>query len=382
MRKNAGEIWKKAVCSILLLLSCVLAVSGCDGENELEDVPEDVQENDRERRTEMEEESLMKRQTLDEIWDTWEEALKREYKNIELPAGLHLEKPEKIGVFRFVQSDDILEREEQIFDEFIPKKRRVEKYYKENLRAQPAGPEYVNEKTGEHLYLGNTGFFNYQRNDRVEEYDDTEILETVYLNRPYTDKTYRLRDGKISLEKAVKLAEKMVERWERAAGHEFETRVRKVDVYSAKDREKQVLVFSFEKCYKGINIMTDLESNEVDPDDTVLCCDDRVTVASCSRAESYLSTEGIIYKKGTIQELKQLVSLESALKQLEGKIAGQMTRIALSYRMCNPKGAWCRHEAGTEYVAKPYWVFYFCEETGEEAYAMVDCQMGNLDYVK
>lgn len=140
--------------------------------------------------------------------------LRKEYKNLEIPADLDIEMPEEIGVYRFVQADDVLDQKERIFNEFIPKKRRQEKYYKEDSggRTQPRGPEYVDIETGEHLYLGDTGFFNYQRNDKVENYDDTEILETIYLNRPYTEKKYRLRDGKILLSEAVKLAEEAVKR--------------------------------------------------------------------------------------------------------------------------------------------------------------------------
>lgn len=311
--------------------------------------------------------------------------LRKEYKNLEIPADLDIEMPEEIGVYRFVQADDVLDQKERIFNEFIPKKRRQEKYYKEDSggRTQPRGPEYVDIETGEHLYLGDTGFFNYQRNDKVENYDDTEILETIYLNRPYTEKKYRLRDGKILLSEAVKLAEEAVKRWEGIVDHDFETRVRKVDVYPSKDKGKRVLVFSFEKCYKGVNVMADIDTEEgALLSNEVLCNDDQVIVASCKGAESYLSTEGIIYKKETIKGLDQIVSLESALHQVEGKMAGQVTRIALSYLLCNPKGEFCSHEAGEEYVSKPYWVIYSCEDTGHEEYAMVDCRTGEVHHVK
>lgn len=81
--------------------------------------------------------------------------LRKEYKNLEIPADLDIEMPEEIGVYRFVQADDVLDQKERIFNEFIPKKRRQEKYYKEDSggRTQPRGPEYVDIETGEHFVV-------------------------------------------------------------------------------------------------------------------------------------------------------------------------------------------------------------------------------------
>lgn len=353
---------------MLLLLSCILA-GGCTDDKSEQDTIE-----------KMGEESSVKRQTLGEIWDTWDEVLEKKYKNIEVSPELCLEKPEEAGVFCFVQSDDIVARKEQIFDEFIPKDRRIKRYYRESdPRMQPNGPEYVNKKSGEHLYLGNTGFFNYQKRP-VEDYDETMLVETVSLRRPYVDKKYMLEDGEILLGDAVKLAEALVERWEDTVDYDLGTRAHKVDIYSSKG--KHILVFSFEKYYKGINIMTDMDMNKDRQTNEVSCYDDEVVVTSCKGADAYVSTTGIIYKRRMIKKLDQIVSLESALNQIEGKMAGQIERITLSYRLYNPQVGSCGIEGGAEYVSKLYWVFYFCEETGNEHYAMVDCRTGEAEYVR
>lgn len=120
---------KRNFVVVLSLLLCVLAAEGCD-KNESKYDLERVEKPEEES----EEELHMERQTIGKIWDIWDAVLRKEYKNLEIPADLDIEMPEEIGVYRFVQADDVLDEKERIFNEFIPKKRRQEKYYKQGRK--------------------------------------------------------------------------------------------------------------------------------------------------------------------------------------------------------------------------------------------------------
>lgn len=365
--------------SLMIILFFSILLQGCSG-LEPQSAPVSSEEKN----------ELIQKRTLDEIWSTWDETLSSQYENIDFVEGIKLEKPEEVSVSKFVQEGNVLEYEKRIFDTFSSGKIQ-KKYYCENPDTDPPGPEYVDSKTGEQLYLGNMGFCYYIKNFAAEEYEE-DVNETIYLNRKYEDKEIELRDGEILLSEAVILAEKMTTKWKKITDDEFDVRVRKVDIYnSTQYKGKKVLVFSFEKCYKGINTLVERKTLWTDADvpltlEYIPCYDDKVTVSSCKEADAFLTNTGIVKKKETVTVLDKIVSLESALKLLQERMAGYhkntVTKIALSYRFCNPKGESCKHRAGEEYETSPCWVFYFNEELNKEEFALVDCQTGAIDYIR
>ncbi len=381
----------------VLLAACVLSsCSGLEPESNRGDEGKDLVQTG--GSVQMQTEDPVQMQTLDEIWDEWDEALQEDYENLSFEDGIKLEKPEEIGIFNFVQSDDILDYESAIDAEFVPKKRWDEKYYEKNPKTSPPGPEYVNKKTGEMLLLGNQGFINYVRRKEAQEYDsDSPDVETVYLDRDYSDRKISLRDGDIMLSDALRLAERMAAKWEKAVPQDLESRPRRVYICPSTIADgKYVLYFLFEKCYKGVNILTENRTIKRPNDEPLSVqyldwADDGIVVASCKEAETFLSQGGIVEKEGESEELKTIVSLKSALRLLEDKMAGyhmnSIRKIALSYRFVElPREDKPEYQGsfpgGSRYEARPCWVFYFAEDQGQEEFALVDCKDGAVDYIK
>lgn len=365
--------------SLLLLLCLSILLQGCNGLEPQNNAVSNEEQSE-----------LIKKETLDEIWSTWDETLSFQYENIDFVEGIKLEKPEEISVSKFVQAGNVLDSEKQIFDTFLSGKMK-KKYYRKNPNTDPPGPEYVDSKTGEQLYLGDMGFLYYIKNFAAEGYEE-DSNETIYLNRKYEDREVELRDGKILLSEAVLLAEKMTTKWKKITHDEFDVRIHKVEICNSKNnKEKKVLVFYFEKCYKGVNTLVERKTLWTDADtplalEYIPCYDDKVTVSSCEEADVFLTNTGIVKKKETVTVLDKIISLESALKILQERMAGYhkntVKKIALSYRFCNPKGETCKHRAGEEYETSPCWVFYFNEEVNKEEFALVDCQTGAIDYIR
>lgn len=337
------------------------------------------------------EESLpvLEKKSPDEIWRTWDPVLQASYDNVWLGPQIRLEKPEEIGVFTFEQRELTEEEQDRVLTEFVPD--RQKKYESRPENVNPPGVEYDNPVTGEHLGVGTNGFVYYMKNDKVSAAEQGELEETIFLDRKYKNKSFRLRDGKISIKKAVKLAEQMENRWEKTVEAECSHRLRKVEVYaSEEDEDIKNLVFTFEKCYKGVSILTakstveDGEKGLLSEED-VPYYDDKVIVSSVKEAEAFSSNAGLIKVK-TEEKSGEILSLRSAIQLFSDKIEGhfihEVKSIKLSYRFCNEEGENCQLLEGTEYKAHPCWVFWMDEEPDMEEFALVDCSTGEVKYVR
>ncbi len=366
----------------LLLLCSMLILVGCSN---LEP------DWDQKKKEQPQQETALEKKTLQEIWSKWDETLAEKYENISFASDLSLEQPDNVYIAKLIQAADVLEKEQQILDAYIPKERYQKKYYKKEAGTNPPGPEYSDTKTGEWFGLGDNGFLNYEKNKYVGEYE-SEIEETIFLNRPYKDKKVMLRDGEILLSEAVTLADEQIKKWESLVPNDYTARVRKVDIcVSSKVSQKKVLRFYYEKCFKKINILTDQRVLTTDADiplsvEYIPCFDDVVTVASVKEAEGFNTNAGVVYEKEVVKELPQIISLEGALEKVSEVMAAYhmntVKKITLSYRLCNSQGELCQHGAGTIYETNPCWVFYFNEKKDSEEFAIVDCQTGSVDYIR
>ncbi len=358
---------------LFTVMSCFL--TACSG------VEPDYRDNGKEEGS-----TVVEKLTLDEIWQTWDSVLKASYNNVQLDSSIKLEKPEEIGPMTFVQAE-LTDREiGRIYDDLVPDMKK--KYYSYEKNTIPPGPEYNDPDTGLHLGVGTNGFISYIKNDKVGEGNSEE---TIFLDREYEDRTFHLRDGEISLSRAAELAEELENRWEKIVKNVYSHRLRKVEVCPSEQSSNiKELVFHFEKCYKGVNILTTRRTTESGDEkplnvDYIPCYDDMVTVSSVKEAEGLNSNAGIVKLK-TETKSDKIISLQSAIQLFSDEMAGyhvnEVKKIELSYRLCNEKGESCRHLAGDEYKASPCWVFWMSEGNYTEEFAMVDCDTGKVDYIK
>ena len=133
--------------------------------------------------------SQVQKESIDAIWNTWDETLKENYNNIFFEGQIQCEKPQEVAVYQMEQASNIDQKAEEIRKEYVPDKEFDKKYYKEDPNTVPPGPEYVNPKTGRVFILGDNGFINYSRSSEETKYVDEEdkIEKTVFVNRPYKD---------------------------------------------------------------------------------------------------------------------------------------------------------------------------------------------------
>lgn len=342
--------------------------------------------------TPKEAQSQVQKESIDAIWNTWDETLKENYNNIFFEEQIQCEKPQEVAVYQMEQASNIDQKAEKIRKEYVPDKEFDKKYYKEDPNTVPPGPEYVNPKTGRVFILGDNGFINYSRSSEETKYVDEEdkIEKTVFVNRPYKDEEIVLKDGKITLSKAIDMAQKEENKWKKLSGDACDARAKKIEILPAADGgDAQAVKIYFEKHYKGVGILTDQRTTETSQDkplsvEYVPCFDDALIVTSVQRVENFVSNMGAVHQKTVVRKLDQIVSLKSAIQIMEKELASyhdfKISHIELCYRYVNKITK--RNDAGTLYTTSPCWVFYINEEPYKEEFVLVDCETGKLDYIK
>lgn len=314
------------------------------------------------------------------------------FENLDIKNCAFFDVPDKMYEAKLLQAGDLLQKENQIFESYVPKKTFKKKYYKKNPNSSPPGPEYENTETGERLLLGNNGFINYRKSEKSDEIEEENLLETVWLDRKYENKTYQLQDGTISLKQAVELAKKEEEKWEKTVTKNvLKSRPSKVDVYKNGEDGSVFLRFCFRKTYHGVEELVqkklmesaDTKSLSVEYAD---CYDDQIVVSSCKGADSFLSNEGVMYEAEKQKEIKTVLSLQSALKLVSKELPSyhgyHISKISICYRMCSDAGKESEHEAGEKYTTSPCYLMLFSEKENQEEFALVDCKTGTVDYVR
>ena len=336
--------------------------------------------------------NTVQKESIDTIWNTWDEALKESYNNIYFEKNLQCEKPQEVAVYQMEQAGNVDEKAEQIRKEYVPDKEFHKKYYKENPNTVPPGPEYVDEKTGLTWIIGDNGFINYSRSSDDTNYLDGEedIEKTIFVNRPYQDEEVALKDGKIMLSEAISMAQKEKEKWEKLSGDECSARAKKVEILPAADGgEEKALKISFEKTYKGVGILTNQKTLWASQDkplsvEYLSFFDDTLTITSTKGVERFISNAGAVHRKTTERKLDRIVSLKSAIQIMGKELASyhdfKISHIDLCYRYVNKNIK--RNDAGSVYTTSPCWVFYINEEQSKEEFILVDCENGKLDYIK
>lgn len=111
--------------SLLLLLCLSILLQGCNGLEPQNNAVSNEEQSE-----------LIKKETLDEIWSTWDETLSFQYENIDFVEGIKLEKPEEISVSKFVQAGNVLDSEKQIFDTFLSGKMKKNTIVKIRIRTR------------------------------------------------------------------------------------------------------------------------------------------------------------------------------------------------------------------------------------------------------
>ena len=109
-------------------------------------------------------EAVIEKQSIKEIWETWDAVLQESYDNVQLDTQIQLEMPEVVGAMTFVQRELTDIEQNRVFAEFVPDMKG--KYYTYSEKVSPPGPEYDNPGTGEHLGVGTNGFVYYVKNDK------------------------------------------------------------------------------------------------------------------------------------------------------------------------------------------------------------------------
>ena len=75
------------------------------------------------------------------------------FENLDIKNCAFFDVPDKMYEAKLLQAGDLLQKENQIFESYVPKKRFKKKYYKKNPNSSPPGPEYENTETGERLVI-------------------------------------------------------------------------------------------------------------------------------------------------------------------------------------------------------------------------------------
>ena len=65
------------------------------------------------------------KESIDTIWNTWDEVLKESYNNIYFEKDLQCEKPQEVAVYQMEQFGNVDEKAEQIRKEYVPDKETI-----------------------------------------------------------------------------------------------------------------------------------------------------------------------------------------------------------------------------------------------------------------
>jgi hypothetical protein len=375
---------KRSGIAIFILLIIVL-MPGC------QKAPDDVK--DRVRKSEInytdksDLSNKLQYDTIDNIFPTIDQVKKGSYSNLSFPSDFSINKPAEIGQMEFTVISEFDKNYKEICKDFIGE------YDKKYLavtppRSSPSGYLYDDKNKLIHLTIGNDGLYFYYNNEVSAEYiwnSTNTVIKKIFLQTPYEDVSYHLKDGDMKISEVIELANSYVKDKMQKYSKDITLLPYDVIIYQKKDGNYLYNV-EFNSSYKGL-YFTNLfyQPNDVKTKYTSIFLTD--IIIDSKSGPSALDNPYIFKYNKTREKYEKIVTFECATKIVE-KLLSSYTKykvqcVSLETRLIQKGGQDDQGAcfAGMVYETKPCWVFYLDRKHGKEIAVIVDCETGETEFI-
>ena len=371
---------RKIVATLIALL-LMSSITSCGVAPPSEVIDDINRKNSREKDDERNDE--IKYDTLENIYDSIDEVLSKDYENLKLHNSININRPKELPILKLERVSNYDKKFDTIANALIHQDRFNKKYIDYTPKTSPPGPEYKDTVTGEHLGVGDNGFVYYEAPGFRMSFD-TQLVKTVYPHeKDEIQKSYELKDGDMKVSDAVAKVEEFLENiWQPISG-DLPYVINFIDV--CKLEGNYLYRVALTKNYKDVYI-----------NDTLNFCldinltyfENTIIIDSTENISNFAVTMGAISVNEEIATENKYVTLESALDMVRNKLAEyeifDILSIQLRYAPAILEIEEDKREmllwtsAGMEYEARPHWAFLLDNTPSHEQVIWVDAITGEM----
>ncbi len=320
------------------------------------------------------------------------------YGNLNIGKDIEIKFPKELGEYKIKDRDDLNSFSDVLLDKYVPKdsfdKANLTFGSEEKYGAQ-FGYDYVDEKTGTTVLIGNCGFIN-TKNEKLdfENYSDKE--ERVYVGQKYEDRTVKLSDGEAKISELLETAEKELAEYAALVKSEMSFSPVWCEIYTDNKSGEQVCDFEFCEDYKDVPLMRCISGSYSSFGGASSFGDN--TLFDAAGADVFFSsskhTDGFVVQNDfvSVKKIKkhsEILTPAAAARIASAKLSGyrryNVVDVQLTYI---PIADADIREQGYEYTLTPYWRFsapdtesYDGEEHLIEHAVFINCITGELETI-
>lgn len=325
--------------------------------------------------------------TIDNIFKTIDEVTSNNYSNIRFANKFEINKPTEIGSMRFHQISDFNDNSTEIIKNFVGKD-FDEQYIYYDERLDPPGPQY--DEKGIHFGMGNNGFYCYDRDNIYDEIikGHYKEIERIPLRLKYKDHSYALQDGEMKISEAIEQAKAYAKQLQNYS-KDIELIPDEVIVYQD-NNNKYLYQINLIKSFKYLYFSYYWYDHYKVKDPYIIELRTIIVINSSKTPATILNGSGIIEYVKTEETYDEIITFDHATKLVEdilsfySKYEIQYVNLETKLKLIDAPEEFDPYEntANNIYISRPCWVFYLDLTPEKEIYVTVDCQTGDVDFIK
>lgn len=381
---------------IVAIVLSVCMICGC------QEVPKEVQDNIAQRKelkgkqekeviddSDIEEEKGPEYASLEGVKENYKNIYNKTFTNISIgkDCTIKIPKVESIGVQEMQVMNSFVEQHPDLIKNFVGDSFDAS-YLHEDTDSEPPGPEYEDKRNATYCGVADSGFTFFTKEDDMD-LNSFSLVKEYYLANGYENKEYEMKDGKLSVEKAVERAKQLQKQWTSQTG-DGEYRLYKCNVCQASDRTTYFYQIQFQKLQDQMPIMQltpgfeDLQKKEFKNSVSMQYLE--IYIDSWKEDPFCFSNQCIIKKTKEREKYDKIITLDAALQRLSKMLAeyrvNKITSISLEYLMSSEEDeVGAIQEPGEKFLIRPVWMIAFDLKEEQEIYAIIDCKTGAISYV-
>ena len=372
----------RKIVTILITFLVVSSITSCNIDPPSEVIDDINRKNSREKDDEISNE--IEYDTLENIYNSIDEVLGKEYENLNLHNSININRPKELPILKLEQVSNYDKKFDTIANALIHQDRFNKKYIDYAPNTSPPGPEYKDTATGEHLGVGDNGFVYYEA-PGYEMSSDAQLVKTIYPHdKDETDKSYELKDGEMKVSDAITKAEEFLENTWQPISDDLPYIIDHRDICKLED--KYFYKIALAKNYKDIYINNTFNTCI---DIELTCFENTIIIESTENISNLAVTMGAVFVNEEVATEDKYVTLESALDMVRNKLAEYEIFDILSIQLrYAPKllleqeddsgEVLLKTDAGTKLEARPHWAFVLDRTHGYEQIIWVDAITGEM----
>lgn len=312
------------------------------------------------------------------------------YDNLIFSENIDPEIPEKIGIYKVTERDDLDSYKDKIFDKYIPESvfddSKVS-YNDEEIYGKYYGCNFIDDETGAIITISNNGFINHINNNAQPLYEQrTNLYKTVYIGKKYDDEVLELINGTAKASELIETAKKELAGYSEVSDSELSFSPRWLNIYTDPESGKQYCIIEFSEDYKDIMLTPTCDGT------TTIDVEKQYTTGASVMYTSPESSDGFVIQADlvtdkTVSEQDKILSPAAAAQIAGNTLSGYkkytVTDVALTYLPITDMSL--DSEETLTMTLTPYWDFVIADESADNGHAekavYVNCFTGEVETI-